>query len=322
MYSTDGYRALRASSAAIRREDRGVLVVSGADRSSWLQGLVTNDVTALRPGESQYAAYLTPQGRMISDMRIVALRDRMLLEVAGGLAESLRAKLDSLLFAEDAQIADMSGTLAVIDVHGPSSADVVERARGLLDMTAIDVIRDDVYRVPGQTFFVEREKAQLLVQALREAGALETTLETLDVIRIEAGVPQFLVDMDEHTIPLEAGIEQRAISFTKGCYVGQEVIVRVTHRGHGRVAKKLVGVRFEKDAAPRPRDVIVAAEREIGQLTSATWSPVLEGHIALGSVHRDFTDPGTSVQVRTTSGIATATVTQLPFVKGDAARTS
>lgn len=115
--------------------------------------------------------------------------------------------------------------------------------------------------------------------------------------------------MDEETIPLEAGIESRAISLTKGCYVGQEVIIRVLHRGHGRVAKKLVGLVLNGTAVPAAAATISAAGRDVGRVTSPAWSPALQRPIALGYVHRDFTEPGTTVDVANT----TAIVTVLPF---------
>jgi folate-binding protein YgfZ len=304
MYSSDGYKALREASAVVRRGDRGVLQVTGPDRLVWLQGLLTNDVGPLGPGESCYAAYLTPQGRMISDMRVVNDDDRTLLEVPGPLAGSLRARLDALLFSEDAQIADVSGSTAVLDVHGP-------HASLPASVTAMATIRNAQYGVPSITAFLARSDEAAAVHAVIAGGAIETTLETLDVIRIESGTPLFLVDMDEHTIPLEAGIESRAISFTKGCYVGQEVIVRVTQRGGGRVAKKLVGLLLPKDSPAHPGDTLRAGERDIGRVTSAVWSPALERPIALGYVHRDFQSPGTFVELPTA---ATATVTSLPFV--------
>jgi folate-binding protein YgfZ len=312
MFSSDGYAALRERSAVVRRADRGVLAVTGGDRLTWLQGLLTNDVESLRPGEVRYAAYLTPQGRMISDMRVVELGDRTLLEVPAPLAEPLRVKLDSLLFTEDAQVADLSSQVSVIDVIGPAAHDVFERAAA--GVTTIAAARDDFFGVPGITLFVDAARAGETVSALAGAGALETTLETLDVVRIEAGRPLFLFDMDEHTIPLEAGIEDRAISFTKGCYVGQEVIVRVMHRGQGRVAKKLVGLRLPKEAGARAGDPIRSGSREIGRVTSATWSPALERHIALGYVHRDFIAPDTAVEIVTAEGELSGTVAALPLV--------
>jgi folate-binding protein YgfZ len=135
----------------------------------------------------------------------------------------------------------------------------------------------------------------------------ETTAETL---RIETGVPRFGRDMDEETIPLEAGIESRAISFTKGCYVGQEVIIRVLHRGHGRVARKLVGLTIDGSDVPQPGTRIASGDREIGEVTSSTMSPALQRPIALGYVHRDFVEPGTNVTI----GTVGAHVAPLPFV--------
>jgi tRNA-modifying protein YgfZ len=116
--------------------------------------------------------------------------------------------------------------------------------------------------------------------------------------------------MDEDTIPLEAGIESRAISFTKGCYVGQEVIIRVLHRGHGRVARKLVGLTLDGDHAPEGGAVVRSGDREIGHVTSAAMSPALTRPIALAYLHRDFLEPGTTVAI----GDADAVVTKLPFV--------
>jgi tRNA-modifying protein YgfZ len=315
VYSSNGYQALRHHSALVRRGDRGVLVVSGPDRLVWLQGLVTNDVAALRPGESRYAAYLTPQGRMISDMRVANEQDQTFLEVPAALAESLRARLDSLLFSEDAQIADISSTTVIVDVHGP-------RAALPTSNNTLATIRDAAYGVPSLTALLRRADEAAAVDAILATGAIETNLETLDVVRIESGTPLFLVDMDEHTIPLEAGIEARAISFTKGCYVGQEVIVRVTQRGQGRVARKLVGLLLPKDKPAHAGDLIHGQGREIGRVTSATWSPTLERPIALGYVHRDFTNPGSSVDIATSTGPAAVSVTALPFVAPQALSTS
>ncbi len=134
--------------------------------------------------------------------------------------------------------------------------------------------------------------------------------EAAEALRIEGGIPAFHRDMDEETIPLEAGIEGRAISLTKGCYVGQEVIVRVLHRGHGRVARKLVGLTLEGRALPAAGAAILSDGRDVGRITSAVLSPALSGPIALGYVHRDFVAAGTAVLV----GETPAVVTSLPFV--------
>jgi folate-binding protein YgfZ len=308
MFSPEGYEALTKSAGVVRRTDRGVLAVTGPDRLTWLQGLLTNDVVALPVPGICDAAYLTPQGRMITDMRVVNLADQTLLDVPAPLAASLGARLDSLLFSEDAHVADSSHALAIIDVHGPSAARVVD---------GLDLLQDDAFGVPGYSGFVPMSEVNAVIAQLVGRGARATTLETLDVVRIEAGRPAFLVDMDEHTIPLEAGLEARAISFTKGCYVGQEVIVRVTQRGGGRVARKLVGLRLAEGPLPSRGDVIRSGTREIGRLTSVTWSPALASGIALGYVHRDFVQPGTVVEIMSSHGVMVAQVTVVPFVSRD-----
>ena len=176
--------------------------------------------------------------------------------------------------------------------------------------SAAIVVRAADIGEPGFTVFVERPRAGAMVAALKAAGAAALDEQTAEAIRIEGGVPRFGADMDEETIPLEAGIEGRAISFTKGCYVGQEVIIRVMHRGHGRVARRLVGLLVDGEAPPPPGTAVRRDEKEIGQVTSSAWSPALERPIALGYVQRDFVEPGTIVAVGDTG----ATISALPFV--------
>ena len=206
------------------------------------------------------------------------------------LAASLRDRLDGLIFAEDAQVEDVSASITVWGVYGPQS--------GLVSGGALPEMPDPGFGVPGFTLYVDRE--QEFPAAL--AGLPEAALDTLDVLRIEAGTPKFLADMDDETIPLEAGIEDRAISFTKGCYVGQEVIVRVMHRGGGRVARKLVRLDIAADGGtpqtvPAPGSRIASGDRDIGRITSAAFSPDRGHAVALGYVHRDFVTPGTAVTV-------------------------
>ena len=158
------------------------------------------------------------------------------------------------------------------------------------------------------------------MDAVRAAGAVPVGPEAAVVLRIEAGRPRFGVDMDETTIPLEAGIEQRAISFTKGCFPGQEVITRVLHRGHGRIAKKLCGLRCDGASVPAPGDAVFAGDREAGKVTSATMSPALDCPLALGYLQRDFTDSGTNVSIIHGQERLPATVVDLPFVVPTQAR--
>lgn len=276
MFSLDGYKAVTSGGGIVRRSDRGVLSVTGRDRATWLQGLLTNDVESLKPGEQQYAAYLTPQGRMITDMHVFAQADRLLLDVPLPLAATLRDRLDGLIFSEDAAVADESARVLVWTVIDP----------------------DRLTEVVGET--------------LPDAHATRTEINmaTFEVIRVERGEPRFLADMTDDTIPLEAGIEDRAISFTKGCYVGQEVIVRVTHRGGGRVAKRLVRwiAGAGEAVVPQPDARITSAGKDVGRVTSAVFSPRLDRVVGMGYVQRDFATGGTELAVMWNDAPIKATV--------------
>ena len=223
----------------------------------------------------------------------------------------------------------MTGTFAQLAVVGPDAARAVVAALGSVGADALALLSANgnlrapstfgaaiATRVsdagePGFEVYVERANAGALMAALTAAGVPQLDEATSEALRIEAGVPRFHRDMDEETIPLEAGIEGRAISFTKGCYVGQEVVIRVLHRGHGRVARKLVGIAMTGPQAPPAGARIRSGDREIGEVTSSTVSPALQHPIALGYVHRDFVEPGTTITVDGMDG----TVSALPFVR-------
>ena len=332
------YEAARQRAAFIDRSSRGRIIVSGRDRATYLQGLLTNDIVALKSGQGCYAAYLTAQGRMIADLWVYELGDVILLMVAGDTKDALLARLDALIFTEDVQLGDVTETQAQIAIVGPRSASIVgsllkSGASGLGTLDEHGNARRDwrgrqiiVTRIsdlgePGFDLYVERGDAQKgtdrqIIDELRQHDVAELDDRAAEAIRIEAGVPLFHRDMDEDTIPLEAGIEARAISQTKGCYVGQEVIVRVLHRGHGRVARRLVGLQLpvgpdaSEKSVPDAGATVRADDREIGHVTSATFSPALKRPIALAYLQRDFVQPGTQVSVEGTL----AEVRTLPFV--------
>jgi folate-binding protein YgfZ len=331
--SAAAYDAARHRSAFVDRSHLGRIVVSGSERASYLQGLLTNDIVALKAGHGCYAAYLTAQGRMIADLHVYELGDAILLTVIGAVKDVVLAKLDQFIFSEDVQLGDVTDTFAQVAVVGPGATASVaaivigvseEQLRATPDhgnlrstWTGGTVIVTRVVDTgePGFDLYVDRAEAGALKAALITAGAVELDDADAETLRIEAGVPLFGRDMDEETIPLEAGIESQAISFTKGCYVGQEIIIRVLHRGHGRVARKLVGLTVVGDRVPVTGEAIHSGDREIGRVTSAAMSPALARPIALGYVQRDFVDPGTSVTI---AGQAAA-VTALPFVGSDLA---
>lgn len=311
--------------AAVVSKPVGRVRLRGPDRRSYLQGILTNDIAALTPGTGCYAAMLTAQGRMISDMRVLELGDAILLDVPGDLAEAVRDHLDRFVFSEDVQVEDVSASLAEVGLYGPRALDVLQAAptegglSGLLyGSTRVRVaghdavvVRSDDIGIAGVDILVDAALQPAVEAALAAAGAATANEADVETVRIESGRPRFGADMDAETIPLEAGLEERAISRSKGCYVGQEVIVRVQDRGHGRVARRLVGLSFDASAGvPAPGGAIHAADRDVGRITSAIWSPALARPIALGYVHRDFAAQGTHVSVAGSDAV----VTGLPFV--------
>ncbi|MDQ3486309.1 MAG: hypothetical protein M3468_01080 [Acidobacteriota bacterium] len=309
MFSLDQYRALHHSAGVLPRTDRGRLLLTGGDRRSYLQGLLSNDIAALTPGTGCYATLLTAQGRMISDMRVFELGDAVLLDLEAGVTETVRAHLDMFVITEDVAVQDVTATTAQVGLYGPKAARILASVKAQGSVLLYELQSSDV-GIEGFDLVVPSAESAGLVEALTAAGAVLVDRDTADVTRIEAGIPRFLVDMDTTTIPLEAGIEDRAISLTKGCYVGQEVIIRVLHRGGGRVARKLVGLTVEGLA--QPGDPVLNGEREVGRITSAADSPALGKRLALAYVHRDFVQPGTPLHVKTAAGEAPAAVVQLP----------
>lgn len=337
-YHSPAYQAVKRGAAGMRdRSAEGRLGVSGSDRADWLQGLVTNDVKALAPGRGCYAAYLTPQGRMVSDLRLLALDEAFLMDVPGTTLALVQERFEQFIITEDVHLSDRTGELGRLAVHGPEAPGLLaecldmsgERLASLsehdhlgTDWSGVDALvagsRD--LGVVGFDVYVPRSQLSRLEQALGGHGVASLDEVTWHTLRIEAGRPLFGVDMTDDTIPLEAGIEDRAISLTKGCYVGQEVIIRVLHRGHGRVARKLVRLveapatlpsGADATASPiSPREelawgeprfareaIIASGDREIGRITSAAWSPDAGRSVGLGYVRREFAEPETRLEV-------------------------
>jgi folate-binding protein YgfZ len=326
MSLSEQYTAIREGAAVGAVAATRQLAVAGSERATYLQGLLTNDIPALLPGTGCYSAWLTPQGRMLTDMDVLESGDMILLDLPAGEADATLARLDQFLFSEDVQLSALDGSLSAVRLHGPAAAGIVDRAVAGIDAASwsnyqlakgrfqegpVVVARIDQLGVPGYSIYLEPAREASLRAALSEAGAIDAGREAIDAARIEAGFPVFGLDMTTDTIPLEAGIEQRAISFSKGCYVGQEVIIRVLHRGHGRVARKLVALRLDAEGATAGARLF-AGDKDIGWITSAAVSPSV-GPIALGYVHRDFLEAGTRVVVGAGERPVGAVVSALPL---------
>ncbi len=337
MFDATEYDAVRRGVGLLDLRGRGRIVLHGRDRKTFLHALLTNDVAALEPGTGCYAALLSAQGRMLADMHVFDLGDVTLLDVHREDKDSLLARFDALIFTEDVQLGDVSDAWGSAGVHGVKSASALGPAlqrAGASAASAADLAawktyqsrrlevgdevlvaaRVDAFGVPGYNLYATPAVLARLHDDLIAANAVEVAPETAEVLRIEAGCPRFHVDMTEDTIPLEAGIESRALSFTKGCYPGQEVIIRILHRGQGRVLRRLCGLVFDRSVVPAGGDEILAGEKTVGHVTSACLSPLVGKPVALGYVHRDFVEPGTRLVVAHGGDPLTAAVAGLPFV--------
>jgi folate-binding protein YgfZ len=265
---------------------------------------------------------------MLTDLWVYELGDAILLAMERDVKDTVLARLDQFIFSEDVALGDVTDTFAAEAVLGPAAASIGAAVLDGIQTAALTALPEHgnlraqfrghaaiVLRVgdlgePGYELLVEREQHIPLRAAIVDAGAVAIDEGVANVLRVEAGVPRFGVDMDDTTIPLEAGIQDRALSMTKGCYVGQEVIVRVLHRGHGRVARKLVGLALEGASAPAAGAVVRDAGHDVGHVTSAVMSVALGKPIALAYVRRESAESGRELQV----GDARAVVTPLPFV--------
>jgi tRNA-modifying protein YgfZ len=339
--SRDEYLTLRRAAGILDRSERGKIVLTGSDRRSYLHGLLTNDIVGLAPGQGCYSAYLTPAGRMVTDMLVFETGDVVLLDVPPQPKDLLLERLDQFIFTEDVALGDVSGSFCSFGVYGPQAAAVVRRAlqetpeggptadiagfalyqnvRATYAGEPVVVARVDDHGL-GFNLYADRRFAESLRASLVQAGGSLVGREAADTVRIENGRPAFGQDMDDTTIPLEAGIEDRAISFTKGCYVGQEVIVRVLHRGKGRVARRLCGLLLEGETVPSAGDRIQSGERDVGRVTSATFSFAQQQPAALAYLQRDFTEPGTVVSITHNQSSLAGRVVELPL--SDASATS
>jgi tRNA-modifying protein YgfZ len=304
------YRQLREECGLLDRPGRGKLIVSGSEAADYLQGQLTNDVEALAPGEGQYAALLDRKGHMQADMRVLRLSpEEIWIDTEPeALAAALR-HLEMYKIGREVAIADLTGERAIVSLIGPRSVEIAataalpEHACERASVRGVECIA--VGTGGGIDLIARRADADRLRGALLDAGAVEVGPEAAEIVRVEAGIPRFGAEMGTETMPAEAGIVERAISFTKGCYIGQEPVARLHYKG--RPNRHLRGLRLSAPAAPGAS--LRLGDREVGRIGSAGVSPA-RGPIALAIVRREA-EPGAELAVGE-DGV-TASVTDLPF---------
>ena len=322
------YASLRRSAMLIDRSHRMRMTFGGDRRLETLTGLVTNDVGALTPGTGQYAAALTPRGKIIADVRIFARPSDLLIDVPTRAAASWIAMIRKYVNPRTTRYTDASDALADVGVFGVRAREIVASLVGLTPdaLGALGAYANVASEIEGQSVLVVRapdlgvEGYELIVpaaslvtiwQRASERGAVPAGLDAWEIARIEAGRPEWGIDIDDATIPQEANFDDlHAISYTKGCYTGQETVARVHFRGH--VNRHLRGLTYQGTVPlPRGAQLLDDAEKAVGDVRSSVISPRL-GAIAIGMVRREV-QPGSSIRVKWDGGESSATVVSLPF---------
>ncbi len=311
-------RALREGVGLLDRSDRGKLALAGAGAVEFLNGQVTNELAGLRAGEGRYAAFLTHKGHMLGDLRVLALGDESGAEPRELLLDTERVALQALFdmirrfkVGYDVELHKRTLELALLSLIGPGAPQLAgageladaEHSSAPLELEGVRAlaVRTDV----GIDLFVEAAAREELEQALRERGAQPVSERAAECLRIERGVPRYGVDLDESVIPQEGGLNERAVSFTKGCYVGQETVARLFYRG--RPNRHLRGLRLARPA--EGGEELRLGDRVVGRVSSAALSPAF-GPIALALVRREA-EPGARVLVGGADN--SAEVLALPF---------
>jgi folate-binding protein YgfZ len=291
-------------------------VLTGADRVRFLHGQVTNDLKRLRVGEGSYAALTTAKGKMESDLNIYCLQDELLLDFEPGLTEKVTARLEKYIVADDVQVVDVAPHYSLLSVQGPKAADVL-RGAGLgpelpdksLRFVKMAAAEGEVYTMnqprggtSGFDVFVPvagiNAIQDKLIAAAHAIGGLACGSEALEAARIEAGIPRYGVDIDETNFPQECGIEERAVSYTKGCYIGQEVLNRIHTMGH--VNRTLCRLTLADDLKnlPAKGDRLFSADKEVGYISSAIKLPESGNCVALALVRKEASAIGTELTLK------------------------
>jgi len=328
------HRLARESAALIDTNFRAVLSLAGQDRVRYLNAVMTSNVRDLAPGQGNVGLLLNAQGHILAELETLALENQLILLGHEMVREQTAATLDKFIIMDDATLTDETAETGTLAIEGPETPAIVRELTGV-DVLALPVrghvaatlkvagvvipcrvIHHSLFGFPGAEFLVGRDALialwPALAAAVRAHGGAPIGYRALNALRLEAGIAWFGSDFDQRQIPQEAAIEATHISFTKGCYTGQEIVERVRSRGH--VNRRLAGMRFGSAAPPEPDTKLLArggegSGAEVGNVTSAAFSPLLGRPIGLGYVRREHSALGTILQC----GETTAEMIELPL---------
>ena len=305
------YAAATGDCALVDLSERGKLALTGPEAKDFLHGQVTNDILGLEPGHGCYAAFLTHKGKMLGDLRILDFGGELFLDCERSALQPLFTLIHRFKLGRQVELHKRTLQSGLLSLIGPRAREAA--GAGALGAAEHDNAPAEVDGVPvrliatylGVDVVCPAEDTAAVARALTAAGARPVPEEVLEVVRVEHGRPRYGVDLDDSVIPQEAALNERAVSFTKGCYVGQETVARLFYKG--KPNRHLRGLRLSGTAAPG--DELTAGGRAVGRLGSVVVSP-RHGDIALALVRREAA-PGDTVLVG--NGTVSATLTELPF---------
>jgi aminomethyltransferase len=282
-----GYQALREGSAWLDLSARGRIRAVGEDRVRLLHAMCSNHVEQLQAGQGCYAFFLNPQGRILADAVILALPDALVIDTEPETRESLYAHLDKYIIADDVTLEDTTAETVAIGIEGPGAADVESRLGLALPAAPYShqvsgdrlAIRCSVTGQPGFSIVAPAADRETLLREVEAAGAVRASDQDARVVRLELGHPRYGEDITDQYLPHETQ-RLEALHFTKGCYIGQEIVERV--RSRGGVHRFLVPLEIQGDNPPEAGTVIAADGKAVGAITSAAWSPARGSVVALG----------------------------------------
>lgn len=302
-----GYSALRERAAWIDLSARGKIRVTGEDRARLLHAMTTNHVEGLKPGDGCYAFFLNAQGRILGDVNILCFEDHILLDTEPETRRKLFEHLDRYIIADDVTIEDVTDGLATIAVEGPDAASALSKIGAQLPEAAysnaawgdITVARLSSTGSNGYFLFVPAERKDEIVQQLQAADALAATQEDARVVRIEHGHPRYGEEITERYLVQETG-QLQAVHFSKGCYLGQEIVERVRSRAQiHRVLKKL---EIDTTEPPAAGTKFKSGDADAGEIVSSAFSPALQKTVAMAYVRVPFAEPATVLSINEAIG--------------------
>jgi folate-binding protein YgfZ len=297
-----GYQALRSGAAWLDFSARGKIIAAGEDRARLLHAMSTNQVEKLQPGEGCYAFFLNAQGRILADVNLFCRENDFLLDVEPETRAPLYQHLDKYIIADDVTLEDATDRLATLALEGPETPAIAARLGIPLpekpwahnEWNGVMVANVSFTGAPGVRFFAPTADKPRLIDLLKNAGALEAGTDTARVVRLEHFKPRYGEDIFDSTLSQETQ-QAHAVNFSKGCYIGQEIVERV--RSRGLVHRLLAGVEIESSEVPEPETRLFQGDQNIGKMTSAAFSPALGKVVGMAYIRRELAEPGTLLTV-------------------------